>query len=62
METLEIYDGYLKEHLKFPFKASFDQETGPFQTETHHVNCLRLDRVIQVDDKYGILMEGRIGR
>lgn len=61
-KSLKKYYHYLDQHLKFPFRASFDQEIGPLRMKTHDVNCIRLDRDMEYEQFYGIFVECREGR
>lgn len=59
-ETLETYSNFLKEHLVFPFTASYERESGPFSSRTYDVKVTGLDEYI--DDFYGLICSAKIGR
>ncbi|UOF91701.1 calcium-binding protein [Fodinisporobacter ferrooxydans] len=60
MDNLERYQLYLKHNLNFPFEATFDLETGPFETTSHRVKVIGLEDMI--DDFYGLLCTAKEGR
>ncbi|WP_407269657.1 DUF6398 domain-containing protein [Radiobacillus sp. PE A8.2] len=58
-EKLEIFYGYLQNHLSFPFSATYQQDVGPLSVAEYDVNCLRLDQIMEFDEFYGIYIECR---
>lgn len=60
MAALHAWEGYLAEHLVFPFKAEVSeyQHKGPLQTGARVV----VRGVSLVDDLYGIIVAMRVGR
>ncbi|MEW9674636.1 calcium-binding protein [Lentibacillus sp. L22] len=61
-EHLGRYYRYLQQHLTFPFRATYEGETGPLSFTEYELNCLQLDQEIQFEEFYGILVECREGR
>ncbi|WP_353948398.1 calcium-binding protein [Sporolactobacillus sp. Y61] len=59
-ETLETFLNYLKDHLVFPFTASYERETGFLSAKTYEVRVTGLDE--EIDDFYGLICSVKIGR
>lgn len=59
-ESLRIYFDFLEKHLTFPMKGTYDQEIGPLETTLCPITILKLHDT--VDEFYGILIKGIVGR
>lgn len=58
---MDFYE-HLERHITFPFTVVYEEEVGPLEIAEFEVNCHGLDREMKVDEKYGILVECRLGR
>lgn len=58
---MDFYE-HLERHITFPFTAVYEEEVGPLEIAEFEVNCHGLDQEMKVDEKYGILVECRLGR
>jgi hypothetical protein len=58
---MDFYE-HLVRHITFPFTALYEEEVGPLEIAEFEVNCHKLDQEVKVDEKYGILVECRLGR
>jgi hypothetical protein len=59
-ESLRIYLDVLEKHLTFPIKGTYEQEIGPLETTLCPITILKLHDT--VDECYGILIKGIVGR
>jgi len=60
-ETLLTYHRYLAEHLKFPFKGTYEREAGSFSLKSSPIMVTGLvdPREYDLDEFYGLICEGR---
>jgi Calcium binding len=60
-KTLLTYYRYLSEHLKFPFKGTWERETGSFSMKSSPITVTGLvnPREYDLDEFYGLICDGR---